>query len=85
MGKNIKIILFCVGILLLSNLMIKYCDNKIHNESSYQENIKEYDWNNGRCIYDNTKLEYTKTGNKEHYVCPTCKREFTFDFVGSYK
>lgn len=71
--------------MLLCDIMIKYCDDKIHNESSYEENIKEYDWNNGRCIYDNTKLEYLKTGSKEHYVCPTCKREFRFDSIGSYK
>lgn len=83
MKKFIKIVLFCIGLLILCELIIGYCDKKIHGEAYYEG--KEYDWNKGRCVYDGAKLEYIKTGNKEHYICPTCNREFTFDSVGSYK
>lgn len=84
MKKFIKILIFCIAVIVLCEVMISWCDSKIHAETNTIV-TSEDDWNNGLCKYDNTKLEYSKTGSKEHYICPTCGKEYVFNSVKSYK
>ena len=46
---------------------------------------KEYDWNNGVCSECGGELIYSATGNKEHYICEKCGKEYTFNKVMSKK
>lgn len=46
---------------------------------------KKYNWNNGYCEICGGRLDYSGTGNKEHYICEICGKEYTFDGVMSRK
>lgn len=42
---------------------------------------KSYDWNGGHCSECGGVLMYESTGSKNHYICNSCGKEYTFDKV----
>jgi hypothetical protein len=84
--KTQLIILFLFLFFILTEVMIRWCDEKIREEVQVNECIHEIrtDWNGGHCVYDNTKLEYEKVGSKYTYICPTCGTEYVSDKAQAY-
>lgn len=70
---KLKIIL-----LVMLSLLLVGCEPN-DNKSS------EYEWNNGICSVCGGELRYSRTGSKEHYICETCGKEYTFDRIMSRK
>ena len=46
-----------------------------------KEPPKVYHWNGGHCEECGGELMWDSTGNKEHYICNRCGKEYTFDGV----
>ena len=55
------------------------CKNNLYQNTNTDE------WNGGYCILDNGRLDYIGTGNKVHYKCSRCGKEYVFDEVKQYE
>ncbi len=75
MNREVLVVLvLCLGCLLIA------C-----KPNTNMKPTEEDEWNGGYCKYDNTRLEYIGTGNKEHFKCTSCDREYTFSRIYPYK
>lgn len=68
-------------ILLVMLLILLVACGPVKNELKE----KRYDWNGGTCSECGGELKYSGTGNKEHYICEKCGKEYTFNKVMSKK
>ena len=82
MKKNIEILLILI---LTTFLFIASVNWQNILFPSHSKSNNSYHWNNGHCEIDGGRLDYVGTGNKEHYRCEICGKEYTFDQVMSYK
>ena len=62
-------------LLLLVSLLLVSCGKHVAIEEP------KYEWNNGYCSECHGRLDYDKTGSKEHYICERCGKEYTFDKI----
>jgi hypothetical protein len=65
-------------LLVMLSLLLIGCKSDESESSDHQ-------WNNGICLECGGELKYSRTGNKEHYVCESCGKEYVFDKIMSKK
>ena len=72
-----------VVIILL--MLIIFLFISVSCRKNFQQNSDIDEWNGGYCILDNGRLDYIGTGNKVHYKCSRCGKEYVFDEVKQYE
>jgi len=79
MKQKKKIII--IGVVILISILIFFPYKRNH---SHNNNNDDYEWNGGYCAEDGGRLNYIGTGNKVHYQCEECGKNYYFDKVMKY-